>query len=146
MSSRLGGRSNDLVQWCHGSPGFLFLLSELYSLCSNDNQLKKHCPLIQQITETCLNTTWRYGILTKGLNLCHGTAGNAYGFLAWYRQTGDKRSLYRAIQFAKYCLNFNENFMLSDRPLSLYEGLAGTIYFLVDILEPDNSCFPGFEL
>ena len=52
-----------------------------------------------------------------------GVAGNAYAFLAWYKKTGDLRSLYRAIQFAKYCLNFNEQFMLSDRPLSLYEGI-----------------------
>ena len=102
--------------------------------------------MVQQIAETCLNTTWTYGILTKGLNLCHGVAGNAYAFLAWYRQTGDQKSLYRAIQFAKYCLNFNEQFMVSDRPLSLYEGLAGTIYFLVDLLEPNQSRFPGFEI
>ena len=108
--------------------------------------MKANCPLVQQIAETCLNTTWTYGILSKGLNLCHGVAGNAYAFLAWYRQTGDQRSLYRAIKFAKYCLNFNEQFMVSDRPLSLYEGLAGTIYFLVDLLEPNQSRFPGFEI
>jgi hypothetical protein len=33
-----------------------------------------------------------------------------------------------------------------DRPFSLFEGLAGTIYFLDDLLRPDQARFPAFLL
>ena len=38
--------------------------------------------------------------LVKGANLCHGTAGNGYGFLALLATTGDERWLARARAFA----------------------------------------------
>ena len=37
--------------------------------------------------------TWRAGPLRKGANLCHGTAGNGYAFLALLERTGDERWL-----------------------------------------------------
>lgn len=44
----------------------------------------------------CGEVVWRWGLLKKGYGLCHGAAGNAYAFLALYRQTQDPRHLYRA--------------------------------------------------
>lgn len=44
----------------------------------------------------CGEVVWRWGLLKKGYGLCHGTAGNAYTFLALYRQTQDPKHLYRA--------------------------------------------------
>ena len=44
----------------------------------------------------CGEVVWRWGLLKKGYGLCHGAAGNAYAFLALYRQTQDPKHLYRA--------------------------------------------------
>src|SRR5439155_495878 len=46
--------------------------------------------------------TWRAGPLRKGANLCHGTAGNGYAFLAVLDRTGDERWLARARAFAMH--------------------------------------------
>lgn len=44
----------------------------------------------------CGEVVWHFGLLKKGYGLCHGAAGNAYTFLALYRQTQDPKHLYRA--------------------------------------------------
>lgn len=44
----------------------------------------------------CGEVVWYFGLLKKGYGLCHGAAGNAYTFLALYRQTQDPKHLYRA--------------------------------------------------
>lgn len=44
----------------------------------------------------CGDVVWNWGLLKKGYGLCHGTAGNAYAFLALYRHTHDPKHLYRA--------------------------------------------------
>jgi Lanthionine synthetase C-like protein len=46
--------------------------------------------------------TWRAGPLSKGSNLCHGTAGNGYAFLALFERTGDELWLERARAFAMH--------------------------------------------
>ena len=37
-------------------------------------------------------------------------------------------------------------FRTPDRKNSLYEGTAGVIYFLLNLLEPDKSHFPGYQV
>lgn len=44
----------------------------------------------------CADVIWQHGLLKKGYGLCHGTAGNAYSFLALYNVTQDTKYLYRA--------------------------------------------------
>lgn len=44
----------------------------------------------------CAEVIWQHGLLKKGYGLCHGTAGNAYGFLALYNLTQNMKYLYRA--------------------------------------------------
>ena len=48
--------------------------------------------------------TWRAGPLAKGANLCHGTAGNGYAFLALFERTGDELWLERARAFAMHAV------------------------------------------
>ena len=48
----------------------------------------------------CADVVWERGVLTKGFGLCHGIAGNAYGFLHLYQHTGDVMYLDRAVKFA----------------------------------------------
>ena len=91
---------------------------------------------------------WKHGLLLKGPGICHGVAGSGYAFLALYRATGQLKHLYRAHQFGQFM--FAEEFIASARtpdcPYSLYEGWAGSLCFLVDLLEPENSSFPFFNV
>jgi len=90
---------------------------------------------------------WNRGILKKGYGICHGVAGNAYSFLSLYKQTNDAKYLHRAIKFAEWCFDYGQHgCRIPDHPFSLFEGMAGTVYFLADMLQPKVSKFPAFEL
>lgn len=57
------------------------------------------------------------------------------------------KHLYRACVFADWCLRFDRHReRLPDRYYSLYEGLAGIVYFLTDILNPLTAAFPGYTV
>jgi lantibiotic modifying enzyme len=115
--------NDELIQWCHGAPGFIPLLLEYY----NDHIFH---------INTALDLIWSYGILKKGSGICHGIAGNGYAFLSTYRKTKNKQHLYQAVTFAEIILeNLPEDVCkLSDHPYSLFEGLAGTTQYLLDLL------------
>ena len=49
-----------------------------------------------QAAVACSEAIWKRGILKKGYGICHGTAGNAYAFLAMFKLTNDQKYLYRA--------------------------------------------------
>lgn len=59
----------------------------------------------------CAEVIWQYGLLKKGYGLCHGTAGNAYGFLALYNLTQNMKYLYRACK-VRACVRKGENYSL----------------------------------
>lgn len=61
----------------------------------------------------CGEVVWRYGLLKKGYGLCHGAAGNAYTFLALYRQTQEAKHLYRACMVRAH-VKFDLNFSLPE--------------------------------
>ncbi|XP_077883773.1 lanC-like protein 2 [Ictidomys tridecemlineatus] len=95
----------------------------------------------------CSDVIWQRGLLRKGYGICHGTSGNGYSFLSLYHITKDKKYLYRACKFAEWCLDYGAHgCRIPDRPYSLFEGMAGAIHFLSDILVPETSRFPAFEL
>ena len=56
-------------------------------------------------------------------------------------------SLSRACCLATWCSNLGRpELQRPDRPLSLFEGLAGTAYFLQDMLAPEEAAFPALQL
>ncbi|CAN9498129.1 unnamed protein product [Ophioblennius macclurei] len=135
----VGENSDLLVHWCHGSPGVVYMLLQAHKVFS--------IPQYLEDALRCGEVVWHYGLLKKGYGLCHGVAGNAYTFLTLYRHTLDPKHLYRACMFADWCMNYGKHGCRTpDRPYSLLEGMAGTIYFLADLLQPLKSRFPGFEL
>jgi lantibiotic modifying enzyme len=137
--SSLGNTNDCLVQWCHGAPGIIHLFSLSYEIFRDINYLN--------LAKECADIIWERGLLKKGYGLCHGISGNGYAFLKLYQITNDEKYIYRAIKFSEICFDYNNSkYYNSDHPFSLFEGLAGTIYFLSDILNPKNSCFPGFQL
>lgn len=80
--------------------------------------------------------------------ICHGVAGNGYVFLLLYRLTGDKKHLHRALQFAEFIFSpeFKRGARTPDSPYSLYEGLAGTVCYLGDLLQPEKAAFPFMDI
>lgn len=128
------------MQWCHGAPGFLYLFTTAYKVYNDRKYL--------QLAEDCGNVIWERGLLRKGYSLCHGVAGNAYCFLELFQTTQDRKHLYRAIKFTEWCIDYtkqHENYP-PDRPLSLYEGICGRMYLLLDIQNPLEAKFPGFTI
>ncbi|KAK2526139.1 Lancl1 [Columba guinea] len=132
-------RRDLLVHWCHGAPGVIYMLVQAYKVFGEQQYLDDALQ--------CAEVIWQYGLLKKGYGLCHGTAGNAYGFLALYNLTQNMKYLYRACKFAEWCLSYGQHGCRTpDTPFSLFEGMAGTIYFLADLLVPTKARFPAFEL
>ncbi|KAL8621295.1 hypothetical protein ACOMHN_008120 [Nucella lapillus] len=137
--SSIGSSSGDrLVQWCHGAPGWVLLFIAAYKTYNDKRYL--------DAADRCCEVTWNRGLLKKGYGLCHGAAGNAYAFLAMFQLTHNQKHLYRAFKFAEWCSTMGERQCRTpDRPFSLFEGLAGTVYYLVDMLDPQNARFPAFQ-
>ncbi|CAF1198665.1 unnamed protein product [Rotaria sordida] len=131
--------SDRLVQWCHGAPGFVYLFVRAYETTDNKQYL--------DLAVDAGDVVWERGLLKKGYGLCHGAAGNGYVFLDLYRVTNNMKWLHRAIKFAEHCLDYGKHDLsrTPDHPDSLFEGLAGTIYFMADILNPTNARFPAFK-
>lgn len=135
----VGEERDHLVHWCHGAPGVIYMLLQAYKVFG--------APQYLDDALRCGDLVWRWGLLRKGYGLCHGAAGNAYSFLALYRLNRDPKQLYRACMFADWCINYGKHgCQTPDTPFSLFEGLAGTIYFLSDLLQPMKSRFPAFEV
>ncbi|KAK2183154.1 hypothetical protein NP493_322g01013 [Ridgeia piscesae] len=137
--SSIGSTTDKLVHWCHGAPGWVHMFAQAYKTFGDVKYL--------EAARGCGEVVWRRGLLRKGYGICHGVAGNAYTFLTVYRLTGDEKYLYRAYKFAEWCFDYGKHGCRTpDRPLSLFEGLAGTIYFLADLLHPADAKFPAFQL
>ncbi|XP_076014434.1 lanC-like protein 2 [Genypterus blacodes] len=137
--SSLSNETDRLVHWCHGSPGVIHMLIMAHKVFKEDKYLKE--------AAECAEVIWQRGLLRKGYGICHGTAGNGYAFLSLYKLTQEKKYLYRACKFAEWCLDYGTHgCRVPDRPYSLFEGMAGTIYYLSEMEKPEDSCFPAFEL
>lgn len=131
---------NILVHWCHGAPGAIYLLAKAYLHFREERYL-----------HACIRASdliWRKGLLLKGPGICHGVAGNAYAFLIMHRLTGEMQYLYRASRFGEFLKSrlFEHHARTPDYPFSLFEGLAGTVSFLVDLLHPAQASFPFMDI
>ncbi|CAF1071789.1 unnamed protein product [Adineta ricciae] len=137
--SSSGSQSDKLVQWCHGAPGFVYLFNRAFEITNNQSYL--------ELAVSAGEVVWERGLLRKGYGLCHGTAGNGYVFLDLFRTTKQSKWLHRAIKFAEHCMDSDKHELsrTADRPYSLFEGLAGTLYFMCDVMNPTQARFPAFE-
>ena len=87
-----------------------------------------------EAAKRCSDVIWKRGLLKKGYGLCHGVCGNAYAFLAMYKETGDARYLQKAKRFCNFACDYGSSGCPTpDRPYSLFEGMSGTVYFLDDM-------------
>ena len=110
------------TQWCHGAPGIVATLPSV---------------LDEELAVAGGELTRRAGPLRKGANLCHGTAGNGYAFLALFERTGDEQWLKRAHAFAMHATGQVEQ-SRSDHGhgrYTLWTGDLGTALYLADCID-----------
>jgi hypothetical protein len=118
------------TQWCHGAPGLVASLAGL----AGDGELDRLLLAGGELT-------WHAGPLAKGANLCHGTAGNGYAFLALHARTGDELWLERARAFAMHATSqvAHARAALGRGRYSLWTGDPGTALYLADCLAGGGS-------
>lgn len=109
---------------------------------------------------------YRHGLLRKGVGICHGVAGSVYALIAISDildhhstnpgQMPNKKYLSRAVHLAHMATIYetftaNGEMTTPDRPLSLYEGLAGMCCAWTEVLlrlEGKRNLYrgiPGFD-
>ena len=81
-----------MCQHCHGAPGMVTTFADAPFAS----------PEFDALLLDAGRFSWAAGPLTKGSNLCHGTAGNGYAFLKLLQRTGDEHWLHRARAFATH--------------------------------------------
>lgn len=138
-----GSKSDRLVHWCHGAPGVALTLVKAAQVYNT----KEFVEAAMEAGEV----VWSRGLL-KRVGICHGISGNTYVFLSLYRLTRNPKYLYRAKAFASFLLDKSEKLISEgqmhggDRPFSLFEGIGGMAYMLLDMNDPTQALFPGYEL
>lgn len=137
MEPTRAGRPAMLMQWCHGAPGVVISLA--------------HYPLRRSADLEALllgagHATWAAGPLTKGLGLCHGTAGNGYAFLTLYRRTGDPLWLARARAFAMHAITQQADMRQQHGRgrYTLWTGDAGLAVYLWHCITGEGG-LPGLD-
>mmetsp|Transcript_3680 Transcript_3680/g.7817 ORF Transcript_3680/g.7817 Transcript_3680/m.7817 type:complete len:524 (-) Transcript_3680:7-1578(-) len=95
-------RSDRLVQFCHGAPGHVLLLLQLFrtkqqlqNLESRSKEKTKSISITQSLSNDNLSRAQQIakcvilprGLLRKGVGLCHGISGNAYSFISIHQTT-----------------------------------------------------------
>jgi len=164
---------NDLVHWCHGAPGIIILLS---TVVRRSLSLQERLPIENDLQEKLIESlrlggrvVYRHGLLRKGVGICHGVAGSVYALLAISDildhhsttpakpdQMPNKKYLSRAVHLAHVATTYetltaNGEMITPDRPLSLYEGLAGMCCAWAEVLlrlEGKRNLYrgiPGFD-
>jgi hypothetical protein len=120
-----------LMQYCHGSPGFVINLAALPGA------------ELDALLLGAGEATWAAGPLKKGSNLCHGTGGNGYAFLKLFERTGDARWLARARAFAMHGIRQTESHAAQYGRLrySLWTGDLGFAVYLWDCIRA-AAAFP----
>ncbi|KAJ6643463.1 Adenosine deaminase-like protein [Pseudolycoriella hygida] len=138
LRSSLGSNDDKLVHWCHGAPGAIYMFIEAHTVFGAQEYLDAAIKSADVI--------WERGILKRSYSLCHGVSGNAYALMSIYEKTKNIKYLHRALLFARWCFDYGtKNTTRPDRPLSLFEGLAGVLYMLYDFVGSSPK-FPAFEL
>lgn len=129
-----------LVHWCHGAPGAIYLMLKAY-LTFGEFKYLDAC-------KAAADLIWESGLLRKGPGICHGIAGNGYAFLMLHKVTKEPRYLYRATKFAQFLTKsrFIREANTPDRPYSLYEGKAGAVCFLIDLIHVEQAAFPFLKI
>ncbi|CAK8567282.1 unnamed protein product [Lathyrus sativus] len=139
-----GNPRDKLVQWSHGATGMAITLSKAAQVFPNDRELRDAAIEAGEVV-------WKSGLVKK-VGLADGVSGNAYAFLSLYKLTKDSIYEERAKSFSCFlyenarALAAEGQGLTGGKDYSLFHGLAGTACLWFDLIAPDNSRFPGYEL
>ena len=143
---------------CHGAPGLPALIAAAIEADGDADGA------LLEAARRAGEVVWERGVILKGNGLCHGVAGNGYAFLSLHRLTGEPEQLERARAFAALLEEPALPEAISrqpdpqrrvrgkpDSPLSLMEGAAGVLCYLLDVHRAaqgasDAEGFPGWEI
>jgi hypothetical protein len=131
-----------LVQWCHGAAGIVTAMAR--TPINDSLNSRKLDDLLVKTGEL----VWKAGPLSKGSNICHGTAGNGYAFLYLYKRWGDTIWLDRARKFAVHAIEQcqRDRSSYSQGRYTLWTGDAGLAIYLYHCLYPSKAAIPGLDL
>ncbi|KAI3451183.1 hypothetical protein Pfo_007848 [Paulownia fortunei] len=139
-----GNPRDKLVQWSHGAGGVAVTLCKASEVLPNDRECRDAAIEAGEVV-------WKSGLVKK-VGLADGTAGNAYAFLSLLRLTGESIYKERAKGFASYLYHSARKTMTeehsagAEHTYSLFQGLAGAACLWFDLLTPEDSRFPGYEM
>ncbi|KAJ6305517.1 hypothetical protein OIU78_020955 [Salix suchowensis] len=139
-----GNPRDKLVQWSHGAAGMTITLCKASEMYPNDREFRNAAIEAGEVV-------WKSGLVKK-VGLADGVAGNAYAFLSLYRLTGESLYEERANAFASFLYHSASELVTigladgANHAFSLFQGLAGTACLWFDLLKPESSRFPGYEL
>ncbi|MBM4261783.1 MAG: lanthionine synthetase [Deltaproteobacteria bacterium] len=127
-----------LVQHCHGAPGMITCLAAVPAGTNQD---------FDRLLTNGGELIWKASPLSKGSNLCHGTAGNGYAFLKLHQRTGESFWLARARAFAMHAIGQWERHtrQYGHMRYSLWTGDLGLAVYLWDCIH-GNASFPTMDV
>ncbi|KAI4461498.1 lanc-like protein [Holotrichia oblita] len=133
----------------HGLSGIIYLLLQAHEYLTDSDLntlIKPTIDCLSSVQYSGGNFPSSLGSETdRYVQWCHGAPGFLYMYSTAYK---DVKHLYRAIRFAEWCVDYTKNHeeYPPDRPLSLFEGISGPMYLLLDIQKPLEAKFPGYTL
>jgi serine/threonine-protein kinase len=120
--------------WCNGDTGLVFL----WLLAAEVLGEARYRELAEQAG---------WNVADRGpdrmVDLCCGSSGRAYAFLALYRETGDDIWLRRAQRFAQHAARDIDPD--ADDAHRLYKGALGVALLLNELEDPTRARMPLFE-
>jgi Lanthionine synthetase C-like protein len=122
---------HDLVQFCHGAPGFVVSLLAL----GNKGLFPEELRRMDDVIGKGRKAIWERGLLMKEPCLCHGVTGNAMAL------SGEQREHYLAHTTQAIVSDWQRErvYMQSLEPWGLYGGLAGRAWgFMVSMREKEG--------
>jgi lantibiotic modifying enzyme len=143
---------DELVHFCHGAIGAVYLYGLAYTVFKDEIYMK--------VMIKCGQTIWERGLLKKGNGICHGIAGNAYALHKIYTITNDIEWKNKMLYFVYATFDPEIQVVISkyedpqrykigkpDTPYSLMEGNGGIIVLYSDLLNEDKYVkFPGYDI
>ncbi len=153
--SREGG-ADRLMQFCHGAGGVIHVFIKMFEITGKAKFL--------QVAMNAAKAIRTYGVLHKGVGLCHGIGGNALAFLKLWKVlrqntvTDPEQYWEFFLEFVQIMVNAPQALLSKpDDPYSLFNGISGGICVLAQakmILERRENGetidfnliqFPGFD-
>ena len=131
-----GDEKDELVQFCHGAPGFVVSFQALM-----DRRLFLEIQGIDEAVKKARKAIWERGQLKKEPCLCHGITGNALAL------SGEQREHFLAYTTQEMVRDLqNEGlFEHSSDPWGLYGGLPGRAWGFIELLREKEGISGGYR-